>query len=1446
MANVRWQVIGERGQCVALQIEADDCAPIGQIAHAIARELRPVPGEGHSGPLTLCEILPGGDQRVEHPATPLADSGLRSGRTIAIVAFGSIGSPDVERHRPPAWVTCTSDRMPAITYPLLLGSNALGRGWRNRIRIPDARTPRISGELILRRVGRGGVLEVAMRHEGNGDERLADRRAHSLPARLELGHLSLLIESARQAPSAGVATQAVARAPSSASTATIDRGRESLGAGGLTIEHLPSPRVQSRFAQLELAMPEVPDRAPRSRMGVLSAVIPGLLGVGAWAVTGQTAMLSMVAMSAVMVAGTWADQLVGARRRGKRDRARFRQALDDFSHSLADLQQGAIDALQGQFGSVQRAAASVTTLDDELWSRHEGPEFLTLRVGSQTRDDLVLVNGPTQHSSYPELRRELAELLRRELPVRNVPVGGSLVSWGNLGLAGAMARDTARALAVQLVAGHSPRTLAVYCATSPSHADDWEWLQWLPHVRDTGHLAGDGAAVQDLASALDRERATRRLLDGAPSGNRLAIVLIVDGPAGGIGPWLRLAAAGPPLGIYVLWVADEVHGLPAECAAFVECGPTTRFVDARAGRQIELTQLEVASAGESARLARALSPLDDPRGTEGADAQLPGMVRLPAILGEDVADAQVIERRWREADDDLACTIGQGRYGPVRVSLRQDGPHALVGGTTGAGKSEFLQTWITALAATYDPAHVNFLLVDYKGGSAFAECARLPHVVGLVTDLSGGLVTRVLVSLRAELRRREGILADCGAKDLSSLARGNPEVDLAPLIIVIDEFAALVTEVPEFIDGVVDIAQRGRSLGLHLILATQRPAGVIRDNVRANTAIRVALRMADDDDSLDVVGVRDAARFRADAPGRALIRRGAASLTEFQCAYLGATASGDREVTIKRLGFHASAPVVASVRPRAVRSDIQRLCAAVSRAMGDRPRPRRPWLDPLPEVLRFEDLDAVAQARSIGLVDDPSDQRQVPLQWSLTEGNNLLILGPPGSGKSEAVLTVLLRQAEADIAVGSTVECHVLDLASALPASTATLAGVTNLVTGGQNERLQRLLDYLCGLCDRRESGRSPAQPILIVIDGLGLLLERFETDLHGTVETQIATILRAGSLGFRVVATSLGERGIPARILQQFGLRIVLGSPDEDPDRRVAIPGRGWVDGLECQMAVAACDAAGRFDALGRLAGLGESQGLFAVGCEIEDAPESLTWADLTARISRSSERVSDLSGAERETDPAPASDESPAIPVGIDLAHFDPVTVDVRGVTIVSGGFGGGITTTLRTFAAAYSRVNPERTTALLSATPDRELSEQISWTHLSTGIEQCAATARSILAGELAIDFLVIGGIADFADTDCDELLASLIRVLPAVVVGVELPSGSRAWQIHAELAAARRILALRPSDGDVPGPIPVSLPANLVGTQLKRPGRGVLAQADTIRGIQIALPPDPGNA
>lgn len=306
----------------------------------------------------------------------------------------------------------------------------------------------------------------------------------------------------------------------------------------------------------------------------------------------------------------------------------------------------------------------------------------------------------------------------------------------------------------------------------------------------------------------------------------------------------------------------------------------------------------------------------------------------------------------------LGCAIGVGAGGPAFVDLVADGPHAIIGGTTGSGKSELLVTWLASMARLHSPRELTILLFDFKGGSSFGDLVALPHCVGLLTDLDTTSAERAVASLAAELRHRERVLAAAAARSIDDV-EGLPR-----LVIVVDEFAAMAADLPELHALFADLAARGRSLGVHLVLCTQRPAGVVRDTVLANASLRISLRVNNRADSVAVIGAGDAAEGGA-PPGRAWLAR---------------------------VGEEPMAVQVAIATPTEIRE--------VATLWPSTAPPRRPWCDPLPTRLEHSGESGV-----IGLVDRPADQSQVPLRWDASDGN-LLVLGGAGSGRTTVLRAI--------------------------------------------------------------------------------------------------------------------------------------------------------------------------------------------------------------------------------------------------------------------------------------------------------------------------------------------------------------------------------------------------------------------------------------------------------
>ncbi len=638
----------------------------------------------------------------------------------------------------------------------------------------------------------------------------------------------------------------------------------------------------------------------------------------------------------------------------------------------------------------------------------------------------------------------------------------------------------ARFVVGQLVARLPPDHLQLMVATD--QADDWEWTTWLPHARPGGDLQPECHAmvatgpgrVATLMAALRRctaERSTRSAAEAdAEPPTQVLLCWDLPGPPPDV--------ADESLGLHVVRLAAscEAADHPDQALGTVMEVDSTARLRVRTPTSQHAGHADLVAPWWSQRLARALAarpaPSARPTTSEHPAARrgralLPVEVRLSELL-DDGLDAGSLRRAWA-APARPRVPVGVTEFGTAWLDLGGTGPHLLVAGTTGAGKSQLLRTLVAGLAIRNRPDNLALLLVDYKGGAAFGACTRLPHTTGLVTDLDQELTTRALLSLRAEITRRERLLAEHGAADFAEYAQvqthwqgaAGPEPPrLARLVVVVDEFRALAEDLPDFVTGLVRLAAVGRSLGVHLVLATQRPAGVVSADIRANVTTRIALRVADQVESRDVVECPDAARLPASLPGRAVMRVGSEPPQVMQCARVdlpaGTPLPDVRLVPARQVGDPVPALPRSSADRLAVRplSELDQLvltARTVCTADGIAAAPAV-WWPPLPEVLPADALPP-GQAMSglaLGLLDDPAGQWQGPIAWLPERDGALAVIGSPGSGRT----TTLRRLVRAAAQVGPV---WVVDGAGTLRAE-ADRPGVIGVANLADLEHAGRLL----------------------------------------------------------------------------------------------------------------------------------------------------------------------------------------------------------------------------------------------------------------------------------------------------------------------------------------------------------------------------------------------------
>ncbi|MBD8870507.1 FtsK/SpoIIIE domain-containing protein [Nocardioides donggukensis] len=991
------------------------------------------------------------------------------------------------------------------------------------------------------------------------------------------------------------------------------------------LNFLRPPRIQALHVTPHVVVPEAPEKRKGRRLPVIAMVAPLIFGT-VMAIVWNPFFLMFALMSPIMMGANFLSQ-----RRG--DAKEHRDAVAQYDQDLEAAQQALDQALRSESHRLRDelpdpAATLVTALlpGQRLWERrrHDDDAY-ALRFGTSDVPSTVQVTGADDGSDHR---------------LHAIPVGVSLTQSKVVGIAGpdAQVDDSLRWVISQLATYHAPRDLSLSFVTSRGGAE-WGWLRWLPHLRPEttdaclAMVGNDPDTVAAQVAVLTAMIKARQ--EAARGSNRIvaesfpAHVVLVHGYRelrGTIG-LAQVLEEGPLVGVYAVCTSDDERSLPERATAtlVVDAGQPSYGALRRSGAaRLPSVLLDAVSAPWCEQLARELSPLRDVGATTQGES-LPDSARLLDVVGLEPPSEDAVRGRWRAQPRSTTMTLGIGLQGPFSLDLAGDGPHGLIAGMTGSGKTELLQTMIASLAVANRPDHLNLVLIDYKGNAAFKDCVHLPHTVGNVTNLDKHLVERALASLNAELKWRQRFLDEAKVKDIEDYqllqSKETGRAPLPRLLLVIDEFAQLVKDLPEFVTGLVSIAQLGRSLGIHLILATQRPSGSVSPEIRANTNMRIALRVADTADSADVLESPDAARIPKSAPGRGYARLGAGALVAFQAGRVGGRRPGVVATDVAppflapvgwhSLGYRPPQPVTRA-QEEVSDTDLAALVEAVAGAadaeqVGEQ---RSPWLDALPERLLWEEIVAGKAVRGVvpplpyGLRDLPDDQRQETASLDLDGEGHLLVFGSAKSGRSQVLRT--LAGSIARLTDPADVHLYALDCGNGALHPLAALPHCGAVVNRTEGERAHRLLNRItsemdrrqgllagAGYADIREQRRDASEPLPHLV----LMLDRWEGFVPTLGESDdvlnaILRILREGaSVGVHAVLTgdrtmannsrvvSMSENKLTLRFADRSDYGLVGLSPRQMPDRVPA--GRGFATGpRETQVALLAADDSGQAQA--------------------------------------------------------------------------------------------------------------------------------------------------------------------------------------------------------------------------------------------------------------------------
>ena len=914
--------------------------------------------------------------------------------------------------------------------------------------------------------------------------------------------------------------------------------------------------------------PERKDVAAANKFSIATIVAPLILAFAMVLVLGDPRFALLAALSPILGVGTWLESKHRRTKGLREEDVRFTKAIEDFSDELGE---AAVEASRRSHvdspdpATTLRRAAIPTT---SLWERRPGAtDFLKLHAGVGDSPWTPPVENRSGGRFDPKIRKAMSAS-RQPASAVEVDLSGA----GVVGIVGEREASlaVARSLIAQATTHTGPADLTVVLCCDRGREENWSWAAWLPHLRRHGGDSGD-RWLSDRRSASDEMlRALRDGLDGHPTP---AVMLVLDSdvltegrnaPARGLlgqgRPVPGSHASGPTHEVSGIVLASAEDQLPAACSVVIRvgedaAGTVTRPGDLKQVDDVVLAGIRLETAEQGAR---DLARFDDPE-LVVPGAALPSLIRLPPLLELDTIDPAAIQELW-STPSGLSTPIGIGEAGEMAIDLVKDGPHGLVGGTTGSGKSEFLRSLVAGLAARNDPTRLTFILIDFKGGAAFKTCERLPHTIGTVSNLDEQLADRAIRALEAEMSYRQRMFAAAGEgiDNLDAYLATKPKEPMPRLLLVVDEFAMLAKDYPDVLTSLVSVGAVGRTLGVHMILATQRPAGVVNDDILANTNLRVALRVQSRDDSTNVIGVPEAAAISRHQQGRAYIKLGQDDITPVQTALVTGRAedpSVANRLIVDPVLFGRTRRDTQRPKGSTTEADLDLMIDAIvgaSEAAG-LAKPRPVWPEALGERVQLaafapdpagvneaadEPLVPAIEGSVVGnrrveiaLSDDPDRQRQITAGWDIDRGN-LLLMGIPGSGTSTTLTTIALTMAQQ--LSPAELDLVILDMGSGDLQGLAKLPHTTGYVGSGAGAREQqvRFLRYLRSEVDRRKAERGKQRRVVILIDGLAALRDEFQ-DFEGIalLENLFRAYADGPDLGMSFAVCTTRAKSVPPAI---------------------------------------------------------------------------------------------------------------------------------------------------------------------------------------------------------------------------------------------------------------------------------------------------------------------------
>ena len=874
-----------------------------------------------------------------------------------------------------------------------------------------------------------------------------------------------------------------------------------------------------------------------------------------------------------------------------------------------------------------------------LWARRlRDPDFMTLRLGQGTVPAAFSVRAPKRALTIEDadpLELQPEEIAERFREVTDCPIVMDFGRHPACGIIGDRDKCVAlgRELVVEASALHSYDDLRIVVICRPEERADWEFVRWLPHVYDDArqlrYIVDSPAQAGKVLGQLD-DILNQRILEnekseyGAPPAHRPFYLFVCASlaPAAGSPILRKISACDPTIGAGAIFLLDRMDNLPKECYYVAELGHKNVFYEKDRASARQTFTLDTVPEESYEQYARKLAPVRVE--LSGRGGSLPTSISFLQGLQAETPEALALEENWQDPQPEksMAVPIGIRSDGTpfyFNIHEKAHGPHGLVAGMTGSGKSEMVQSWILSMAVRFPPSAVSFVLIDFKGTGLLLPFKNLPHLAGTISDLDTS-IGRNLIALENELTRRKALLDKYQVSNISAyrklLREGRAEEPLPYLFVVIDEFAEFKQRFPDFMQAVNSVFAIGRTLGVHMVLLTQKPANVVDDKMNANTRFRWCLKVANSADSREMLHHPDAAKITN--PGRAFVQVGEDEVyEEIQSFWSGAPYNPYRALSLQRstkvsvvdlYGRRISYEPDKTTGYRSEKNEIDAVVEyldAYARRTGT-DRARAIWTSKLPDTVSLRDVLSVAfdgekwdesprqLAPAVGMLDDPRSQSQYPLYFNFQEEGHIAVYGAPGSGKTTLLHTLIMSTALSY--TPEQVNLYLMDFGGGSLNLFRDLPQVGGTAVSGDDERINKLTAMLSAelarrkkliadmglvsIASYREAAGESLPYIVLVLDNFAPVL-----DLYPGLDNFFQTLVRDGAgCGMYLVATANTQNGINYRVSQNIKYSVALRMTEKsdyaaivgstgglEPENH---PGRGLVRGtppLEFQAALPA-----------------------------------------------------------------------------------------------------------------------------------------------------------------------------------------------------------------------------------------------------------------------------------